>query len=181
MAEIAIIRYVNSLYQLATEEHIEEELLHQLTDVINIFLKNEDFYFILQSETYKKEEKKIFFEEIFSGKIHTYLLNFVKILIDNGRLGFIEEIKDSYKKLYYDSQNIKEFEAITSIPMTESQKERLIEQLKKLTEANEVYLSNKVDSGIIGGMKLKSDDIELDQSIQTKLEKMKQQLQEKIM
>lgn len=114
----------------------------------------------MQSETYKGREKN-FFEEIFSGKIHTYLLNLVKILIDNGRLGFIEEIKDSYKKLYYDSQNIKEFEAITSIPMTESQKERLIEQLKKLTEVNEVYLSNKVDSGIIGGMKLKSDDIEL--------------------
>ena len=33
MAEIAINRYVDSLYEIAKEDHIEQELLYQLNQV----------------------------------------------------------------------------------------------------------------------------------------------------
>lgn len=180
MAEIAINRYVDSLYEIAQDEHIEQELLDQLTKVVDVFLQNEDFYHILRSDFYKKEEKKNLLSEIFSGKLHEYLLNFIKILIDNGRIAMIEDIKDTYKKRYYHDENIREFEVITSIPMTSTQKDNLISQLKKMVQAKEVYLINHVDPDIIGGMKLKSNDVELDQSITTMLKQMKQQLQRKM-
>ena len=172
MAEIAINRYVDSLYEIAKEDHIEQELLYQLNQVVDIFLQNEDFYHIMKSRFYKKEEKKNLLSE--------YLLNFIKILIDNGRIGMLEDIRDAYKKRYYADENIREFEVITSIPMTSIQKDNLISQLKKIIHAKEVYLINYVDPAIIGGMKLKSNDVELDQSITTMLKKMKQQLQEKM-
>ena len=92
----------------------------------------------------------------------------------------LEDIRDAYKKRYYADENIREFEVITSIPMTSIQKDNLISQLKKIIQAKEVYLINYVDPAIIGGMKLKSNDVELDQSITTMLKKMKQQLQEKM-
>ena len=92
----------------------------------------------------------------------------------------LEDIRDAYKKRYYADENIREFEVITSIPMTSIQKDNLISQLKKIIQAKEVYLINHVDPAIIGGMKLKSNDVELDQSITTMLKKMKQQLQEKM-
>ena len=180
MAEIAINRYVDSLYEIAKEDHIEQELLYQLNQVVDIFLQNEDFYYIMKSRFYKKEEKKNLLSEIFSERVHEYLLNFIKILIDNGRIGMLEDIRDAYKKRYYADENIREFEVITSIPMTSIQKDNLISQLKKIIQAKEVYLINYVDPAIIGGMKLKSNDVELDQSITTMLKKMKQQLQEKM-
>ena len=80
MAEIAINRYVDSLYEIAKEDHIEQELLYQLNQVVDIFLQNEDFYHIMKSRFYKKEEKKNLLSEIFSERVHEYLLNFIKII-----------------------------------------------------------------------------------------------------
>ena len=75
--------YGQSLYMLAKEENIEEELLKQMTAVDSIFKENPDYITLLSEPSLKKKLRLSLVDEAFAGQVHPYLLNFMKILLEN--------------------------------------------------------------------------------------------------
>lgn len=178
MGELVQECYGMSLYQAAVEDKTVSVIYEQLEQIEEIFAGNEEFFDLLTGNRLDKEEQKKMLENIFGDKLHTYLLNFLKVLVDKGRMSSFSEITAFYKKQYYMQENIKEFIAITAIPLTKKQKNKLVETLKCSSNVNEIKLINKIQPDIIGGIKLKCNDKELDKSVDNLLRNMKEQLQE---
>ncbi|MDU4935056.1 MAG: ATP synthase F1 subunit delta, partial [Peptostreptococcaceae bacterium] len=112
-------------------------------------------------------------------KININIKNFLKILIEQDRISFISDISDSYKELLNEKNNILEGFVISAIPMKKEEIKELEEKLSEKYNKN-VTLENKVDKSILGGVLVRLGNEEIDGTVKTRLDKMKEQLSQVI-
>ena len=62
--------YGQSLYRLASEEKIEEQLMEQLTAVRSIFAENPDYVRLLAEPSVPRAERVGLVDEAFGGQVH---------------------------------------------------------------------------------------------------------------
>ena len=75
--------YGQSLYDLAAEEGLSEEILMQMEAVEKIFAENPDYITLLLEPSIPRRERLGLLEEAFKDQLHPYLLNFLMILLEN--------------------------------------------------------------------------------------------------
>ena len=83
MTEIAKA-YGDTLYDLAVESGEVEQILDEISTLRQAFEENPQFITLMNTPTMSKAERVAVVDETFGGKIHIYLLNFLKIIADNG-------------------------------------------------------------------------------------------------
>ena len=71
--------YGEALYDLAKGENLTDEILGQITALDESFRQEPDFLRLLQSANLSKQERCQIVEDSFRGKVHDYVLNFLKI------------------------------------------------------------------------------------------------------
>ncbi|QUH24957.1 F0F1 ATP synthase subunit delta [Serpentinicella alkaliphila] len=179
MAELVAKRYAQALFEVAYEENKHKEIEEELLALINIFETNPSFFELLKTPLITVEEKKQVLTEVIGGRVSTELFNFLNILLDKGREGFIFHISRHFKLLSDKVENITEAIAITAIPMNQDDLTRL-EQKLSVVSKKKVKLVNEVDSSVIGGILIKIGDKVIDGSIRNRLWNIKQQLTEMI-
>jgi F-type H+-transporting ATPase subunit delta len=113
--------------------------------------------------------------ELVSGvagdKLDEHGRNFVSLLAQNRRLGFLPEIAALFEQMKADVENAVDVEVIAASPLTPDQESRYAAALqKKLGRA--VRLHTKVDGSLIGGAVLKAGDLVIDGSIKGRLERL---------
>ncbi|NCB30221.1 MAG: ATP synthase F1 subunit delta [Clostridia bacterium] len=168
MATIVNERYAISLYEVAQEEGSITEMLDELTAIAQIVRETPAFLKMLQTPSIALEDKKKVLVQTFNGKINPYLLNFLMLITEKGRVGGLLEMQEAYKQRYYDEQGICEVHATTAVPMDETLTEKLRVKLEKIT-GKTVILLTKVDASILGGVVLKLGNEQIDTSVKAKL------------
>ena len=97
--------------------------------------------------------------------------NFVSLLAQNRRLGFLPEIAALFERMKADVENAVDVEVIAASPLTPDQESRYAAALQKKL-GRQVRLHTKVDSSLIGGAVLKAGDLVIDGSIKGRLERL---------
>jgi F-type H+-transporting ATPase subunit delta len=178
MNQIAItIRYAKAFFALAKAKDLRETLKSDIELIFSICKKSSDFIFLLESPVVTTMKKTELFVNMFDGKIHSYTLNFLKLIAENKRENHIPGICRNFLSLIREDQNIK-----TAVLITASEIEiDTIKKIEKLIEKEldaKIELSTKVNPDIIGGMILRLEDKQCDASVTTQLKKIKQTLLE---
>ena len=75
-----------------------------------------------------KNEKTQLIEALFNNKINNDLKNFLKILVEKGRISSLKSIELTFKELLNDKHNIIEGTVISAIALTEKQVKELEEK-----------------------------------------------------
>jgi F-type H+-transporting ATPase subunit delta len=175
MAKLVASRYANALFEVGVSEGTTAALNDELKVIVDLFNGNEDFLKILKAPLISKEEKKALVEKIYKDKASLEMMNFLKVLIDKDRIGIIDEIFTEFKVLINEKNNILEAVAITAVPMSEKDLNNLKQKLSE-TKGKNITLKNEVDTSVIGGVLVKMGNEEIDGTIKTRLEKLKDQL-----
>lgn len=175
MAELVSKTYAGAFFDIAQEIGKEEEYFEELKELDKIFSLHGDLMTFLKSPVFSKEEKKKLLAEIFSGKVSEYAMNFLKVLVDKGRIGLFAEIASTYKTMLYRKKNMEEVTAITAVAMTQEMKDALTQKLNT-SLGKDVILQNKVDPSILGGVVLKIGNEQIDGSVKNRLETIKKEL-----
>ena len=118
-------------------------------------------------------------QNIFKNQLSNSMNNFLKLVIDKDRISAIENMKESYKSLLNDKNNILEGTAITAVELSEKEIKDLEKNLSIKYNKN-VTLNNIVDETILGGVLVKLGNEEIDGTVRTRLSKMKKQLSQVI-
>ena len=167
--------YGGSLYDLAKEEGVSEEIGKELTEVLSLFDGNPDYWRFLSTLSIPKQERSDALDEAFRSRIHPYLLNFMKILSDNGTMGQLKGCAKEYRSRYNEDNGIVEVCAKTAIPMDGSLQAKLKEKLESVL-GKTVELSCRVDTGCIGGVLLELPGRQLDGTVKHRLDALSQSL-----
>lgn len=179
MMNVIANRYAEALFQIGEEEKLTDMLYQELSEIVNLIKVNQDLFSILKSPVISKKEKISLIDNIFEDKININIKNFLKILIEQDRISFISDISDSYKELLNEKNNILEGFVISAIPMKKEEIKELEEKLSEKYNKN-VTLENKVDKSILGGILVRLGNEEIDGTVKTRLDKMKEQLSQVI-
>ena len=179
MINVIADRYAQALFEVGEETQTTSELYQELSELVDIFNEIKDLYNFLKSPLIGREDKKNVMQNIFKNQLSNSMNNFLKLVIDKDRISAIENMKESYKSLLNDKNNILEGTAITAVELSEKEIKDLEKNLSIKYNKN-VTLNNIVDETILGGVLVKLGNEEIDGTVRTRLSKMKNQLSQVI-
>ena len=174
MTELAR-EYGAGLYELAAEENIREEIHEQLNALRESFRENPDFLRLLGTHGIRLEERFSVLDEVLAGRVHPYILNFMKILCERGAIGAFGDCAAYFHRRFNDDFGITEANVVTAVPLTQERAEALRKKLEGMS-GKKVVLIQTVDPQLIGGVCVEMDGRRMDNSIQTQLEQFRRSL-----
>ena len=172
--------YGQGLYALAKEESLEEEILQQLQVLNAAFAEEPAFLKLLASANVPKAERLEIVESSFGGKVQQYVLNFLKLLTEKGHIAHFDRCYDAYREQYNADQGILQVRAVSAIPLTDGQKSKLTEKLTAIT-GKTIDLVCKVDASVLGGVRLSYNGVQVDGTVQSRLQAMEKALKNTVL
>ncbi|MGD8483410.1 MAG: F0F1 ATP synthase subunit delta [Thioalkalispiraceae bacterium] len=97
--------------------------------------------------------------------------NFLNVLAENKRLNVLPEIAELYEQHRAEAEKTVEAEITSAFPLSDAQKQQLIEALKNRL-GREISLVSKTDENIIGGAIVRAGDLVIDGSVSSQLDKL---------
>ena len=160
--------YGEALYTLAADEQLDEQIGEELSVLDQSFRQEPDFIRLLSSPNFPRQERCRILDDSFRGKIHPYVLNFLKILTEKGYMRQFSQCCKAYTDLFNQAHGLLPVTAITAVPLSAQQEAALKEKLSRIT-GKQIKLQNKVDTGCLGGVRLDFDGKRLDDTVAHRL------------
>ncbi len=169
--------YGEGLYALCAEEKIDLDVQKELLSLRQIFRENEDFVKLLGNMTLSKEERVAIADAAFTGQVHEYVLNFIKILVERGSIHEFSECVSAYQDCYNRDHQVAVAEVTTARPLSDTQRKLLIARLRQMT-GKEIEIKEKIDPSVMGGVLLNMDGKRYDNTVKSRLTAIKQTMSE---
>ena len=167
------IRYAKALFQLVIEQDTLEQSYRDMVLFGGVCTESKELSLLLKSPIVKTDKKLKILEEIFGSKISKVTMSFINIITTKKRESLLALIASSFITLYKAHNKIETATVITADPLDESLKSEVINFIKKHGEDN-VELTEKVDSTIIGGAIIRMGDKQLDASVSKAISELRQ-------
>jgi F-type H+-transporting ATPase subunit delta len=114
-------------------------------------------------------------DEIAAADLGERGANFVRMLADNHRLGYLPEIATLFAALKDDAEGVADVTVTSAAALDAAQRERIGAALEKRLR-RKVRLHCDTDPALIGGAVLRSGDLVIDGSLRTRLERIAYEL-----
>ena len=168
--------YGDALFMLAKELNEIDIVKDDLDTLCTVMENNAEYLKLLDTPSLSREERVKLVDTAF-GTLNKNLVNMTKILTERRLVYLVFKIREAYILAYDEHYNIERVEAISAIPLTSEQLNKLQLKLEKVTQ-KQIVVTNTIDSSILGGMKLRYLGIQLDGSIKTKLDNFEKSLKD---
>ena len=161
--------YAEALMSLAQTNNITEEIGENMSSLLNILKDSEDLKNLLANPFIKADVKKAVIDQIVGDGVHPYTRNFLKLLVDRGRILFLEGVCQQYMAILRKLNQIVLAEVTSAVELNEAQQESVKERVKAMTNANKVELEVKLDNELMGGVIIKVGSQVIDASLRGQL------------
>ncbi|AOY80129.1 ATP synthase F1 subunit delta [Moorena producens JHB] len=162
--------YAEAFLDLAkSDNELKGKLSEDVDTLLNLLKESPQLQEFLGSPVVKAEDKIGVLQQIAGDQLHPYTMNFLRILVDRGRIVFLEGICLKYQELLRELDQTVLAEVSSAIELSEAQQESVREKVKSLTGANQVELETKIDPDVIGGVIIKVGSQIFDASLKGQL------------
>ncbi len=173
------VRYAKALFMSAEEKKIVDVIYNEVSDLFKLIKEVELFNFFMHDPLLKSSNKKQAIDQMFGGKYHKTTVDFLKLLVNNKREAYLEDIARNFIDIYRLNKNIKFAVLTTAIKINNETKNKIIKVIENIFNAK-IELNEKVKNDIIGGFVLQVGDKQLDASIANNLKEIRKTLKSNI-
>ena len=164
--------YSNILFECAKEMSVLDEVRDSISKIDNLVRSNADLKSFFQSKRFLKEDKFKILDKVLGSSIHGLVLGIVSYLSGMQTNKTISLIKKYYCERYKTIRNQVSVQAIVSNDLSEKETKDLKEKLDKVL-GKDADLNLKIDTSIIGGIKLRIENTFLDASLKSQIKNIK--------
>ena len=176
MAKLVSKVYGDAYVSVVSEKNNLIDALEEIKSVKNILLENVEIIELLDSPKMDDEEKIDFVKGIFENHISVDSLGFLLTVIEKKRqaelISILNYVIDCIKELLL----IGKATVTTALPLDDSKKERIVDELLKSSHYKSLEAEYVVDESIIGGIVIRIGDRVVDSSVKTRIDKMRKML-----
>ena len=176
MAKLVSKVYGDAYVSVVSEKNNLIDALEEIKSVKNILLENVEIIELLDSPKMDDEEKIDFIKGIFENHISVDSMGFLLTIIEKKRqaelLPILDYVIDCVKELLL----IGKATVTTVLPLDDSKKERIVDELLKSSHYKSLEAEYVVDESIIGGIVIRIGDRVVDSSVKTRIDKMRKML-----
>lgn len=168
-------RYAKSLLDLAQERGLTETIYKDMLMFRETLTQSRPLRLMLKNPIVRAEKKTTVVRQIFSGRVDTLTMTFLDIVGKKNREGIVDAIAEEFIKQYDRIKGVERATVITTVPLTDAQREEFKKIVLDYTKGNQVELDEKIDSKLIGGYVLRLGDRQIDGSIRNQLNEIRLQ------
>ena len=179
MTEVGSV-YGESLYELAKDENLTKLIGEQLAVMQVSFRQEPEFIRLLSSPNLSKAERCQILDDSFRGRVHPYLLNFLKILTEKSYMRYFSDCCDAYTEHYDQDNGILRVNAVSAVALSAEQTEKLTQKLSRIT-GKEIALRNRIDPAVLGGVRLDYDGKRVDDTVSHRLDAVRSMLKNTVL
>ena len=164
--------YAEALLQLVNENNQTEDMVKEVKQLLTLINDAPELEKTLSSPVLEKETKKKIIIEIFSEKINSSLLNFLKLLADRQRIGIVTSILDRFLEIYRENSNIALATVTSAVKLTDDQKGLITKKIINIAGTEKLELVTKIDPSLIGGFVASVGSKVIDASLASQIRKL---------
>ena len=166
-------RYAKALLLIAEEHSSIEDFKRDLSVLEDVLNSSEELSRLIKNPVIDKKIQHGIFERIVEQeKFHPLSESFLLLLVDKGRIRFIESIIREFNLLYNDKLSLLEAELYSASKLSKEELSEIRSLLCEKMNAS-VLLKHQVDEELLGGMLIKIGDTVFDSSLRSHLERIK--------
>jgi F-type H+-transporting ATPase subunit delta len=169
--------YAKSLLELAQEKGRLDEVKKDMALFVQICIDNHAFVSVMKNPIIPHDKKQNILDTLFKGRVSDLTMSMFKILTRKNREAYLYDIAKAFTEQYNVFKGIEIAEVTTTYPLTEDQKKNFVNMVSQ-RDGKKVDLKEIIDETIIGGYILKVGDKQVDESIKTKLQRLKSEFKE---
>ena len=117
--------YGDGLYELCTEEGLDERVLGELECLKTLLKEQPDFVRLLMNMTLSRDERLSIADSALRGQVHPYVLNFIKILVERGAVSEFSSCAEAYRDRYGKAHDIAQADVTTATALSDAQRKAL--------------------------------------------------------
>ncbi len=170
-------RYARALFQLVKEQNLVEPVTRDLAKLTGLLQSSAEFKWLLESPVIMGSQKAVMARKALTGAIEPVTLEFLLLLIRHRREGNLASTCRMFMELYKADQGILDARVESAIQVDVAFLEGLKKQLEKSSHKR-IEMITETNEALIGGFILTLEDQQLDASVQSKLNRIRQELRE---
>jgi F-type H+-transporting ATPase subunit delta len=170
-------RYAEALIQEAEEHKKIQDVSGDLSMLLDVFKRSNEFRNFLKSPVIKKEKKQQVFEVTFGKTVNPLTLKFLGLLSDKEREKELPDIIEAFFRLQEEIAGIVRVHVKTAAELSEEQLARLKSKFESYLK-KQVRIEMKIEPEMIGGFVARVGDTMFNGSIKHQLEMLHQQFKE---
>ena len=168
------IRYAKALLELSIENSNLKEVSYDMKRIVESSNETKDFRVFLNSPVIKSDKKIEILKVLFVG-FEKLTSSFIDLITKNKREYLLVEISEAYLYLLKKHQQIVPVSIKSARKLEKETLDQILNKMKSHVEGD-FEVTEEVDESLIGGFIVRMDDKQIDASVLTQLNRMKQEL-----
>lgn len=170
------LSYSKALYDIAKSEQTTAEVFEDLHVLKEVFTQQAELGDWASSQAVRPEAKTDVLKRAFQSiKLNKQVLNFVYLLADRRRLGYINEIFEGYKGLIDKDNGVVRGTVRSAVSLSVDERSKLEAKVSQVT-GKQIILTYTVDPSVIGGLVAQVGSYTFDDSIESHLRRLNEEL-----
>ena len=166
--------YARSLFEAAKEAGRLTDVREQLADFVETAKQVPELQEILRNPQLDRRAKGAVVDAV-AGSSDPLLLNLLRLLIEKGRGGEIDQVAGEFEQLAAREEGQLNVELTTAIELTEDEARQIVGQIERIS-GRTIEATRAVDPDLIGGIVLQAGSLRVDASVRGRLERLEREL-----
>jgi F-type H+-transporting ATPase subunit delta len=167
--------WADSIVALAAAEKREDELLEELTSLVELLDRDADLDRLLASPLVDDEAKRALLERALRGRASDLLIDTLQVLRRKGRLGLVRAVAVAYREEWMRRRNRVEVRVTSAVPLSDDVRQEIRLAAAERTNQHPV-LVERVDPALLGGLVVEIGDDKFDSSVARSLSRLEEAL-----
>jgi F-type H+-transporting ATPase subunit delta len=173
-----LVKYAGSLAEVVFEEKIEEAVTEDLKTYSEIFRTVPDLLEALDSPAMPREAKEKLLSELTTRyPVNPITYNFLRILLQNNRIRYFQEILDAFVKSVNEHKGVVSALVTAASPLSQQEVKNIRDRLAGIT-GKSVNVELRTDSSLLGGIVVQIGSKSFDGSVRARLAEIRRRLAE---
>ncbi|MEP6518915.1 ATP synthase F1 subunit delta [Microcoleus vaginatus] len=164
--------YASALMSLAQSNNLSEKFGEDIRSLLSLLEGSEDLRQFLGNPLVKPDAKKAVIQQIAGEEMSPLMHSFLKLLVDKGRIVFLEGIGKQYLARLRELNQTVLAEVTSAVPLSDAQQQTVREKVQAMTSASQVEIETKIDADLIGGVIIKVGSQVIDASLRGQLRRL---------
>lgn len=168
-------KYAKALFDASLEEGRTDKVSADIDALSGLHQEDEAFLNFLLSPEVLTESKMEFIAKVFQSRMDPLSTNFLRLLVDKGRINLLPEACEAYRELAEEHRGVLRARVVTAVALDGEREARLKRELDRIT-GKSVILDKKVDPSILGGVVVHMGNKIIDSSLKQGLKRLGESL-----
>lgn len=172
VGSVVMVPYADALMSLAQSQNLVDEFGDNCAALLGLLDESPELGEILSNPIVKIADKKAILAKIVTDKVHPFMSNFLMILVDRRRIGYLRGICERYQAALRAIKGIVLAEVTSAVALTDAQTQSIRDRVQGMTGSNSVEIATNIDPEIIGGVIIKVGSQVIDSSLRAEIRRL---------